>query len=238
MGLVPSIKTELEAFAEGLARDWLAQYRGRIAGLKDERQEAYRQIREMSADPQPDDITRPQMWLQMTSLRENGREVDLPRFERHLLCDDDRLFPQDFTSTWEPAVLRAELARPEAIGWYRNPARAGQDSLGISYEDANEYRILRPDFIFFVQLDDGSIGADLIDPHGDHLADSLPKLNGLAQYAADNLSVYRRIEAVNRIKNGTFRALDMMREDVRDAVEAATSAEGLHASPIAQDYTV
>lgn len=236
MGLVLAIKTDLEAYAEELAREWLAQYHDQIAKLKDERQDVYRQIREMSADPLPVEIIRPHMWLQMTTARESGKEVALPRYERHLLCDENRLFPQDFTSTWEPVVLKAELARNETIGWYRNPARAGQDSLGIVYEDANENRILRPDFIFFVRLEDGSVGADLIDPHGDHLADSLPKLKGLARYAAENLSIYRRIEAVSKMRAGSYRVLDMTNEDVRSAVEAATSAEALYASPIAADY--
>lgn len=237
MGLVPTIKTDLEAYAEKLAREWLAQYHDQIATLKDERQDTYSQIREMSSDPLPVEIISPHMWLQMTTAREKGNEVDLPRYERHLLCDENRLFPQDFTSTWEPAVLKAELTRSDSIGWYRNPARAGQDSLGIIYEDANENRILRPDFIFFVRREDGSVGADLVDPHGDHLADSLPKLKGLARYAAENLSIYRRIEAVNKTKAGTYRVLDMTKEDVRSAVEAATSAEALYMSPIAADYT-
>lgn len=236
MGLVPAIKTDFETYAEELAREWLAQYHDQIAKLKDERQDVFRQIREMSADPLPVELIRPHLWLQMTAARESGKEVDLPRYERHLLCDENGLFPQDFTSTWEPVVLKAELARNETIGWYRNPARAGQDSLGLIYEDANENRILRPDFIFFVRLEDGSVGADLIDPHGDYLADSLPKLKGLARYAAENLSIYRRIEAVNKTKAGNYRVLDMTNDDVRRAVEAATSAEALYVSPIAVDY--
>jgi type III restriction enzyme len=49
--------------------------------------------------------------------------------------------------------MRAELQREGSIGWYRNPARASQDSLGVVYEDAGKNRIVRPDFVFFVQLD-------------------------------------------------------------------------------------
>lgn len=236
LGLVPAIKTGLEAFAEELAREWLAEYHDRTAALKDDRQDVYRQIREMSADPLPVEIIPPHLWLEKTAAREDGKEVDLPRYERHLLCDEDRLFPQDFRSSWEPTVLKTELARPEAIGWYRNPARAGTDSLGAVYEDATENRIVRPDFIFFVKLEDGSVGADLIDPHGDYLADSLPKLQGLVRYAAENLTTYRRIEAINKTRAGTFRALDVTREEVRSAILAATSAEALYTSPIASDY--
>jgi hypothetical protein len=148
------------------------------------------------------------------------------------------MFPYSAGSTWEPAVLNAELQREGSIGWYRNPDRASQDSLGVIYEEAGENRILRPDFIFFIRLDDGSVAADLIDPHGDYLADAMPKLKGLAEYAAGNLATYRRIEAVSKTKSGAYRMLDMTKEDVRAAVMAATSAEGLYASPVAVDYPV
>ncbi len=239
IGLVPGVKSDLEAAAESLAKDWLGKYHDDIKALTDERQEVYRQISEMSANPLPIDIARPHMWLQPTTAREpNGKEYDLPRYERHLLCDEDGMFPNSPGSTWEPAVLNAELQREGSIGWYRNPDRASQDSLGVIYEEADENRILRPDFIFFIRLDDGSVAADLIDPHGDYLADAMPKLKGLAEYAAGNLATYRRIEAVSKTKSGAYRMLDMTKEDVRAAVMAATSAEGLYASPVAVDYPV
>ena len=56
IGLVPGIKIDLEAAAEQLATDWLSQHNDAVRGLSDERQEAYRQIREMSADPLPAEI--------------------------------------------------------------------------------------------------------------------------------------------------------------------------------------
>jgi type III restriction enzyme len=106
------------------------------------------------------------------------------------------LFPEDFQSSWEPNVLHTELHRKENIAWYRNPDRLSQDSIGITYEADDEIKILRPDFLFFGSLGDGTIVADIVDPHGHHLADSLPKLQGLARYAEANGAVYRRIEAV------------------------------------------
>jgi hypothetical protein len=238
IGLVPKIKDHLEAAAEKLAREWISEHKEAVKGLTDERQETYRQIQEMSTDPLPAEVARPHMWLQPTTAREpNGKEYDLERFERHLLCDEDGMFPDAFNSTWEPAVLRAELQKEGNIGWYRNPARASQDSLGAVYEEAGEYRIVRPDFVFFVRMPDGTIGADLIDPHGDHLADALPKLKGLARYAAVNAGHFRRIEAITKSrKTGSYRKLDLTREDVRQAIEAANSAEGLYASAAAEDY--
>ena len=222
-----------------MAEHWLEAHRSAIKGLTDERHEVYRQIQEMSTNPMPVEIARPHMWLQPQTAKEpNGKELDLERFERHLLCDEDGMFPDAFNSSWEPAVLRAELQKEGSIGWYRNPARASQDSLGVVYEEAGDYRIVRPDFVFFAQLADGSVAADLIDPHGDYLADALPKLKGLAKYAAENLTRFRRIEAISKTKAGAYRKLDLTKDEVRLAVEAATSAEGLYASPTAEDYAV
>lgn len=148
-----------------------------IKGLTDERQDVYREIREWSADPLNVDLAQPKAWLQPTNAKDpNGTEVDLPRFEKHLLCDDEGLFPEHFTSSWEDKVVLAEFQRKGTLAWYRNPGRASQDSLGIVYEDGNENRILRPDFIFFAKQTDGTIAADIVDPHGHHLADALPKL--------------------------------------------------------------
>ena len=208
-----------------------------VKKLTDERQEVYRQIREMSAHPLDVDLARPNNWMQPTTAREpNGKEFDLPRFEKHLLCDSDGLFPEDFNS-WEDKVVLAELQREGAIAWYRNPDRASQDSLGVIYEDGDEMKIVRPDFIFFSKQSDGTIVADIVDPHGIHLADALPKLKGLAKYADANLSAYRRIEMVAKIDD-KYRFLDLTNDKVRAAIQAATSAKSLYAGNTAKDFVL
>src|SRR5690606_17847097 len=112
----------------------------------------------MSADPLPVDLARPHTWLQMTTARKaDGTEEPLPCFEKHLLCDEGGLFPGDF-NTWEAKVVNDELTRDGIVGWYRNPARSSQDSLGVTYEDGGDIRIVRPDFIFFVRMPDGTVG--------------------------------------------------------------------------------
>ena len=85
------------------------------------------------------------------------------------------------------------------------------------------------------EQDDGEIVADIIDPHGFHLADALPKLQGLAIYAETHSQVYRRIEAVAET-GGKLRLLDLTRADVRQAVKEAKSAESLYRSDLAGDY--
>lgn len=237
IGLVAAIRIDLEDAAEKLANQLLDQYRVSIKSLSDERQEVYRQIREMSANPLDVDLARPHNWLQPTIAREaDGKEVDLPRFERHMLCDEDGLFPENFNS-WENKVLMTELRREETIAWYRNPPRASQDSLGIVYEDDEERRIVRPDFIFFARQPDGSIAADIIDPHGVQFSDALPKLRGLAVYAEATRSIFRRIEAVAEI-GGFYRVLDVTEPSVREAIRKATSAKALYEGNLAAEYVI
>jgi type III restriction enzyme len=238
IGLVADIKGYLESEAEKLSNQWLTEYRVAIKKLSDERQDIYREIREMSAVPIDVDLARPKSWLQPSSIREtDGSDVALPRFEKHLLCDEEGLFPEYFTSSWEPNILRTELHRSDNVAWYRNPDRPSQDSLGIIYQDDNELKIVRPDFLFFASSDDGKIAVDIVDPHGHHLADSLPKLQGLAQYAEAHGGYYRRIEAV-AVLNDEYKLLDLKQEEVRAAVFAAKSAKSLYGSSVAQNYRI
>lgn len=118
---------------------------------------------------------------------------------------------------------------------YRNPDRPSQDSRCILYKDDNELRVVRPDFIFFGSSNTESIFVDIVDPHRHHLADSLPKLQGLARYAEANGAVYRRIEAVTEL-DGTYKLLELKEEKVRAAVLSAKSAKLLYDSSVAKDY--
>jgi len=235
IGLVANVKSELDDAAEKLANQWLTQHRVSIKSLSDERQEIYRQIRELSAAPLDVDLARAKSWLQMTTARKaNGSEERLPHFDRHLLCDADGLFPGDFNN-WEAKIVSDELHREDTIAWYRNPSRASQDSLGVAYDAGGETKVVRPDFIFFVRLPDGSVAADIIDPHGIQLGDALPRLKGLAKYADENAGVYRRIEVGAKIGEA-YRVLDLTEATTRDAILKATSISELYRSDVAVDY--
>lgn len=235
LGLVPDLKDDLETAAEKLSNQWLTNYRVQIKSLSDERQDVYRQIREMSADPLDVDLARPNTWLQMTTARKaDGTEETLPRFEKHMLCDDDGLFPGDFNS-WEGKVVKAELARAGTVAWYRNPARARQDSLGVTYEEGDDAKIVRPDFIFFARLDDGTVVADIVDPHGIQFADALPKLKGLAKYAEENDGIFRRIEVFAEI-DGKTSVIDLTEPTARALVAAATNIKDVYKSQVASEY--
>lgn len=235
IGLVPDIRGDLDGAAEKAANQWLTDFRVPIKSLSDERQEVYRQIREMSADPLPVDLARPNTWLQMTTARKaDGTEEALPRFEKHLLCDKDGLFPEEFNS-WESKVLSVELKRQNTIGWYRNPARATQDSLGVTYDDGSSIKILRPDFVFFARQADGTVVADIVDPHGIQFSDALPKLKGFAAYAEENGGAYRRIEVFAEV-DGKARVIDLTEAAARKAVMTATTVKEVYESGAASDY--
>ena len=67
LGLVPNVKTYLDAEADKLAKVWLERYRVEIKGLSDERQETYRQIKAMSNEPEDIDLAKPTHWMEATT---------------------------------------------------------------------------------------------------------------------------------------------------------------------------
>ena len=94
---------------------------------------------------------------------------------------------------------------------------------------------MRPDFIFFTMGEDGTARANIIDPHGQHLADSLPKLLGLVEYDECTGGHFGRIEAVAKVGNG-YRSLDLKDADVRAAIRLGPSAKALFDGPKAKPY--
>ena len=103
---------------------------------------------------------------------------------------------------------QAELQRPGTVAWHRNPARASQNSLGVTYHTGSAISVVRSDFIFLRQSD-GNIAVYIVDPHGLRFADALPRLAGLARYAEKHSTVYRRIEVVAQIGR-ELRAIDLI----------------------------
>lgn len=67
------------------------------------------------------------------------------------------------------------------------------------------------------------------------MADALPKLQGLALFAENHASTYRRIESVAEAK-GKLRVLDLTNVDVRKAIAEAKDAISLFSGVLAGDY--
>lgn len=235
LGLIENLQIFVDTEAKKLSDEWLEKHRDQIKKLPDDRQDAYRQISALSREPQDIDLAKPVSRMEATAVREkDGREAKLPTYKHHLLCDDKGLYPVELND-WEKAVLKTETQLDGFKFWYRNPDRPSQDSLGIAYEDGDEIRIVRPDFIFFSVEKDGKVVADIVDPHGLHLADALPKLKGLARYAETHAGVFRLIKSVAEV-GGKLRVLDLSRDKVRKAIAAAEDAASLFSGALAGDY--
>ncbi|MGC0252467.1 DEAD/DEAH box helicase [Pseudactinotalea sp. Z1748] len=236
LGRVPEIAEAVEVEADQLARQWLNHTRVARKGLSDERQAEYDGLEAQSSQPERISLTRPKAAQADTKERlPDGSERELPTRTLHLMAAEDGTVPVDLNE-WERRVLDSEMNQPGFKGWYRNPERATKESLAIAYQDGTgTWKALRPDFIFFATRHDGTVAADLVDPHGHHLADALPKLRGLAEFAEKFADNFRRIESVAET-GGALRVLDFTKPHVRAAIGEAHSAKSLYESDIASDY--
>ncbi|CCH69548.1 conserved hypothetical protein [Phycicoccus elongatus Lp2] len=240
LALVPEVREDLDTAAAKLAAKWFDQYRVAFKDLTDERQAVYNDIKAMSAHPQRMALTRPKNTLVETAYppaSEGAEPVKMPTRDRHLLSNEDGLYPVGELNDLETRVLDKEMKRARALAWYRNPARSSQDSLGIAYKDASdEWRTMRPDFVFFDRAGSGgNVRVSIVDPHGHHLSDALPKLRGLAAFAAEYGNEFHRIEAIS-VTDGQSRVLDLKDETVRNAVATAKDARALYDSQKAGNY--
>ena len=120
---------------------------------------------------------------------------------------------------WERRVVEAETDRSGFVAWYRNPGSVTPASLRIAYlDDEDEWSSLQPDFIIVSRRTAGTLGASIIDPHGDHLADARAKLRALAEFAERFSDRLVRIESVAKVDDGTLRVLDLTDPAVRAEV--------------------
>lgn len=237
LALVPEIAEDLDEEANKLAANWLLQTRAQRKGLTDERQAVYDELESMTTQPQPIPLTRPRTGQADTKARDAaGDESDLPTRKHHLLCDEHGQVPAHLND-WERTVLDREMAAPTFVAWWRNPSRTAKDSLAIAYRDpaSATFKALRPDFLFFTRRGDGTIAANIIDPHGHHMSDAIPKLRGMADFAESFSADYGRIETVAKVGD-TLRVLDLTKPAVRQAVRAAHDAKTLYESDAAVNY--
>ncbi|GFZ87173.1 DEAD/DEAH box helicase [Dyella caseinilytica] len=237
LSLLMEVQSYFDGMADALARTWLSQYSSQIKMLTDDRKEAYRQIVEMSKEPQDAGLFKPEARFEHTKERKGNVEMDLPKWKNHLLCDVNGDYPAKLND-WEEDVIKIESKRNGFRFWYRNPQQPGQSSLGIAYKVGDRYEILRPDFLFFAEQANGKIAVDIVDPHGTHLSDALAKLQGLAIYAEAHLSAFRRIESIIKVDE-TLRMLDLTRADVRNAIanfKDSANLEALYAGSLGSDY--
>ena len=237
LATVKEARAKIDEDATKMTAEWFAEHRIAIKGLSDERRQAYEEIRAMAVDPQITSLSRPRTRLEDYMVVDEDEQVAVAPLARlHLMSDENGDFPLSSLNEWERRVVVAELARPGAVGWYRNPPRQAVDSLGIAYRDTvGNWRSMHPDFIFFHEVK-GNVRASIIDPHGHHLDDADMKLKALASFSFQHGEAFHRIEALSSV-NGQMKILDMKNDSVREAVmNGGQRAADIYNSKHAVDY--
>lgn len=223
-----SVQEAVEDAADALTRLWLTTKAKDIAALPDSRHPTYEGIREMARQPEPVGVE--------IQADEKVDTVDtdrnpLPTARKHLLSDTNGDYPLDLRlNRWERAVIRKETASEGAVGWYRNPSAAGKHSLRIAHKDGDSWKSVQPDLVFVIRDKEGALRPSIIDPHGAHFGDALPKLKALAAYTDDYGNRFDRVIAVGIEKDGVLYGIDMKDSKVRRAVyESPADAESVKA---------
>jgi hypothetical protein len=236
LSLVPELVRLVEREANEMAVQWLTETRVDRKSLSEDKQAEYDRIEAMSVKPERVDVVAPKTAQAETKVREaDGTELTLPTSDSHIMVSDNGVYPVNL-NRWERQVLQTESSRASFVGWYRNPERAVKESLAIAYLDGSEkWKALRPDFLFFARGAGGKIVTDIVDPHGHHLADALPKLRGLADFTEQYGREFRRIESIAET-DGKLRVLDLTKDRVREAIRNARDAKALYESDLAYDY--
>jgi hypothetical protein len=225
--MVPTVVEAVEAAADKILADWFSSQHAAIKNLSEERRTAYDEIKQQARSPQQIDIVVPVSRIEMTHEVEGEQKTVLPTRDRHLLSDENGMYPIGKLKGWERTVLNMELGRESTVAWYRNPSAASKDAIQIPWRDSERWRSMQPDFLFFSRRADGGIGASIVDPHGHHLGDALGKLRGLADFAEEFGEHFIRIDAISEASGGakgSLRLLDMTDAEVRKVVRTSSTA--------------
>ncbi len=237
LSIVPEAREKIDQTATEITEEWFDKNRTAIKGLTDVRRTVYEDIRSMAVHPQLTDLSRPRNRLEdFKMLDVNEKIVEAPLATLHLMSDENGDFPLSSLNSWEQLAVRAEIARGDVLGWYRNPPRQAVDSLGISYRDAQgNWRSMHPDFVFFHKVN-GEVRASIVDPHGHHLDDAIVKLQALARFANDHGAAFHRIDALSEV-GGKMKVLNMQSDEVRKFVfSTSRNALQMYSSDLAREY--
>ncbi|MEI7548673.1 MAG: hypothetical protein WCK21_11550 [Actinomycetota bacterium] len=176
--MVPGVIAGVEREATQWVQQRLADFAVAIKNTTGATRDAFRRMEEQTPRPEPVTVD---LRDNLTAATRRAGGDELPTYPGHLYSDPSGEFPCEL-NTWERTVLDTETARPTFVAWYRNPARPTPASLRIAYQDdAGDWGSLQVDFLVVSRRDDGSLGVSIIDPHGDYLADTRPKVQALAR---------------------------------------------------------
>ncbi len=231
IGYCMEIVQAMEDWAETKTDDLLSEYGPQRYAVSEENREKWDRI-EGNTKPYIERY----LSVQASITRQN-KEYD--KYPKHIISDDNGWAYLNLNDL-EKKVATTELARSHNVAWYRNQPRNLNASLSIPYMLSVKWENMYPDFIFFQQLQDGTIIRTIVDPHGDWLGDSIAKLKGYVYYLKDHPDIFGSVQAVADEAGGEFRYLDLMNSAVQDAIEhfSGNSAKELFTGPLSKKYTI
>ena len=179
---------KLEAQAEAAFDALYDQHKRAIFKLKEQRRANYEKLRLATA--QPNEVP----WHLPAAIDFKRLPTD-PLWERHLYMEANGQFRAEL-GTWEAAVLKEELAKPEVLGWLRNLDRKPW-SLEIPYASGGDVRPMFPDLIV-VRKSGSEFAIDILEPHDPSLSDNFEKAVGLAKFAEKHGALFGRIQLIRK----------------------------------------
>lgn len=217
---------------EKWAADFRASYFDKHAADRDFLKEEYRQ--------RYDELERETAGKRITHLQWPSSFVtsrSLKKYPKHILQQEDGLCPLDLND-FEQFVVETELDRPRTIAFYRNPSNFSPQVFSIPYTAPDGKKALHPDFIFFVRDEDNDIRPAIVDPHGTHLSDVIPKLKGYVEYLREFPDVFKQVLSVGSVSSGEYRSLNLLRSEVQEAIMnfSGDSGEELYISELSNRY--
>jgi type III restriction enzyme len=190
-----------------------------IKKLTTAEQEEYNKVQEAAKDPEPLAFLPPAEIM----LSVDRKDPAYRTYARHIYVDAAGHFVTPLNN-WEHAVVQAEVAREDVVGWLRNVERKPW-ALAMPYELGGCVRPMYPDFLV-VRREGGGLVVDVLEPHSPALADSYAKAKGLAQFAAKHAMQFGRIELI-RLDGNEIKRLNLGEPGNRAKVLAVDSNAGL-----------
>ena len=238
LACVPEIREAVDKKSDHIAQELFDEHADAIQELPDDRQQEYRDINTLAATPQIEPLGRPRTRIEDYVEENDDKQLLRAELVRlHLMSDANGDAPITKLNGWEGEIVKHEIARDGALGWYRNPPRQTADSLGIAYRDEStgNWRSVHPDFIFFHDID-GEAKASIVDPHGHFLEDSPVKLQALAAFAEEHGTAFHRIEALSKV-GSVMKMLNLKDERVRAGISAGGhTVDWFYNSQFASNY--
>ncbi|WP_280491059.1 DEAD/DEAH box helicase [Nocardia asiatica] len=221
-------KTLVEEQAAELIGSWRDQHRSAVSRMPRPVRDLIEPLWYLGTSPMhPTTVEARDVYPASTEKIKGGTTETVETYPAHLYVIPEGRpnagrFPVDISrSSWEEAVLDAELDAKTLVGWYRNPS-SGRNALAVPYEFGDKYQLMHPDFLFWHDDGGSEYVMDIVDPHRHDLADTSAKWAALARYAQDHADRVRRCLAVIKVGD-KLRALDLTASGIADRISIATN---------------